>query len=135
MSEATSAATSNPTPPIASPTLEADAGSSHDHATAKASGSTALTAKQSAYVELDRKFSAEIKPFLDALKAAKDAVVDECGIGIFFQDVEGTVYHTAPKKGQWVDFTAHEIQRTRREGEAKGTLSLTAAKEAGFEVS
>jgi hypothetical protein len=94
-----------------------------------------LTPAQAAYVELDKRYASEFKPFLDELKAAREAVIGESGIGAFFQDDAGTVYYTAPKKGQWIDFTPHEIQRTRREGESKGTLSLTAAKEAGFEVS
>jgi hypothetical protein len=134
MSETATAVSSTATPPIASPVLEADAGSSHDHATAKASGKT-LTAKQSAYAALDKRYSSEIKPFLDELKVAREAVIEESGLDVFFQDADGTVYHTADKKGTFVEFVHHEIQRTRREGESKGTLSLTAAKEAGFEVS
>lgn len=93
-----------------------------------------LSSVQEFYIEMDKRFSAEIKPFLDAFKVAKEAVVIESGVGAFFQDDDGTVYHTADKKGQWVDFSPHEIQRTRRPGEAKGSLSLTAAKEAGFEL-
>lgn len=93
-----------------------------------------MTETQAIYTELETRFSTEIKPFLDELKAAKDAVVNESGLDAFWQAEDGTVYHTAAKKGQWVDFTPYEIQRTRREGEAKGTLSLTAAKDAGFEL-
>lgn len=93
-----------------------------------------VTSVQQNYIDMDKRFSSEIKPFLDAFKVAKEAVVIESGLGVFFQDDEGTVYHTADKKGQWVDFFHYEIQRTRRTGEAKGSLSLTAAKEAGFEI-
>ncbi len=92
-----------------------------------------LTEAQRRYVEDEKYFSESIKPLLDELTESRAAVIAESGIGAFFQDDDGTVYHTADKKGQWVDFTPFEIQRTRRE--AKGTLSLTAAKEAGYEVS
>lgn len=102
--------------------------------TAAAQTASDLTPAQKTYVELDKKYAADFKPFLDELKAARQAVIDEIGLGSFFQDTDGTVYHTSEKKGQWIDFTPHEIQRTRRAGEAKGSLSLTAAREAGFEV-
>lgn len=93
-----------------------------------------LTPAQSEFVLLDREYSERIKPFFERYKAAKQAVIDESGTGTFFQDEDGVVYHTAEKKGQWVDFTPFEIQRTRREGETKGSLSMTAAREAGFVV-
>lgn len=93
-----------------------------------------LTEAQAAFVELDKYYADTVKPFFDQYKAAKDAVIAESGLGAFFQDAEGTVYHTAEKKGQWVEFVDHEIQRTRRTGESKGSLSLIAARDAGFEV-
>lgn len=93
-----------------------------------------LTKAQQAYVDMDRTYHEMLKPFFDQLKAARRAVVDESGIGGMFQDEEGVVYQIAEKKGQWVAFEPVEINRTRRNGETKGSLSLTAARDAGFAV-
>ena len=95
---------------------------------------TVLTHAQQRYAELDKIYWEKIKNFMDRLKYARQAVLDESGAGVFFQDADGIVYATADKKGQWVDFTPFEIQRTRRPGETKGSLSLTAARDAGFTV-
>lgn len=92
-----------------------------------------LTPTRQRYAELDKRY-AELRPFFDELKAAKAAVINECGTDEFFQDSDGIVYYTAEKKGQWIDFTPYEILRTRRPGEKKGSLSLMVAKDAGFEV-
>lgn len=102
--------------------LEEKSGTSNAH----------LTEAQRRYVAAEKHFSEVVKPALAELRDLKTAVVQETGLGTYFQDEEGIVYHTASKSGTWVDFTPFEIQRTRRPGEAKGTLSLKEAKEAGF---
>ncbi len=86
------------------------------------------------FIDLDKRFNAEIKPFLDAYRAAKEAVAIEIGIDGNFQDEEGTVYQAAIPTGRFVAFERYAVQRTRREGETKGDLSMTAARELGYLV-
>lgn len=86
------------------------------------------------YCRLENEFHYLIKPQLDKLRDIKQRLVAAAGIGHMFQGPDGVVYQIAEKRGQWVDFTPFEITRTRRPGESKGSLSLTAARDAGFEV-
>ena len=92
-----------------------------------------LTEAQKRFVELDRR-KAEYKQFLEEYKAAVAALFAEMGVGAFFRDDEGVVYQTAEAEGRFVYYEPHVVNRTRREGEAKGSLSMKAAREAGFQV-
>lgn len=93
-----------------------------------------LSSIQRNFIELDKQFQSEIKPFLDAYKVAKEAVAIEVGIDGHFQDSEGTVYQAVIPEGRFVAFDRYAVKRTRREGEAKGDLSMTAARELGYIV-
>ena len=84
-------------------------------------------------IELDRKKD-EVKKFYDDYKSAVEAVVAESGVNHFFQDEDGIVYKTIVPEGIFVSFAKYSINRTRREGEVKGSLSMKEAKEAGFEI-
>lgn len=89
---------------------------------------------QAAYAQLDKWYAEEVKPLFDLQKRIRDIIISRTHMGSYWQDQDGIVFRTADKKGQWVDFTPHEIQRTRRPGEAKGTISIKDAEEAGFVV-
>ncbi len=56
------------------------------------------------------------------------------GIGSHFQDEEGTVYQLDVQEWIRVKVKPMVVNRTRREGERNGELSLTAARELGYEV-
>lgn len=92
-----------------------------------------LTEAQKRFIELDRQ-KTHYKQFLDDYKAATEAVVAEAGVGAFFQDEQGVVYQTATPDGRFVYYERYTVNRTRREGEKAGSLSLKAAREAGFSV-
>jgi len=95
---------------------------------------TSISSIQLNFIDLDKRFQSEIKPFLDAYKAAKEAVALEVGIDGHFQDSEGTVYQAVVPEGRFVAFDRYAVKRTRREGETKGDLSMTAARELGYVV-
>jgi hypothetical protein len=99
-----------------------------------ARGNAHLSPAQKAWAELDKQFAIAVKPILDARKEALIALEAENGVGTYFQDDDGVVYLVDDKKGQWIDFTAFEVKRTRRAGEVKGSLSMKQAEEAGFTV-
>jgi hypothetical protein len=92
-----------------------------------------LSSSQIKYIELEKKKDSYRK-FLEELKEATQAVVNEVGVGGHFQDADGTVYQIEESEGKFVYFDRFEIKRTRRSGEKSGTLSLTKAKELGYEV-
>jgi len=92
-----------------------------------------LSSSQMKYIELEKKKDS-YKKFLEELKEATQAVVNEVGVGGHFQDADGTVYQVEESDGKFVYFDRFEIKRTRRSGEKSGTLSLTKAKELGYEV-
>lgn len=92
-----------------------------------------LTPAQARFVELERRRE-EAKQFFKDLAEATQAVADEIGVGGFFQDDQGIVYKIVTPKGRWVEFESIGYERTKRDGEAKGSLSIKEAREMGFEV-
>lgn len=92
-----------------------------------------LTEKQQKYIELEKK-KQEYKVFLEEFKVATEALAKEMGIGGHFQDAEGTVYQIHEHLGRFVYFDKYEVKRTRRNGERSGPLSLTKAKDLGYDV-
>lgn len=85
------------------------------------------------FIKLDKK-KAEVKKFFDEYKAAIEAVAQEIDVGGHFQDEDGTVYQVAIPEGKFVAFDKFIIQRTRRSGEKRGDLSLSKARELGYDV-
>lgn len=92
-----------------------------------------LTKTQNKFVELD-KAKAEFKEILEDYKATVEKLVDEMELGGHFQDDEGTVYQVDPCDGKFIYFDRFEVKRTRREGEARGSLSMKKARELGYEI-
>lgn len=84
-------------------------------------------------IELEKKKD-EIKAFYEDYKAALEHLVEEHGVDHFFQDADGVVYKTTVPDGRFVAFDRFAVQRTRRDGETKGSLSMKEAREAGFVV-
>jgi hypothetical protein len=85
------------------------------------------------FIELDKK-RAEYKEFLEEYKAAVADVHSTHGLNAFFQDADGIVYKTDLSLGRFVYYEPQVVMRTRRDGEVKGSLSLSEAREAGFTV-
>jgi hypothetical protein len=69
------------------------------------------------------------KPIIEARNEAIRKLGDLVGLDHHWQDEEGIVYQVAEMTGKFVYFVPYEIKRTRRDGEAKGSLSIKAAKE------
>jgi hypothetical protein len=84
-------------------------------------------------IELDRRKD-EVKKFFEEYKETLEALVKEHGVGHAFQDDAGIVYQLAEANGKWVAFDKFNLERTKREGEKAGSLSVKRAQELGFEV-
>ena len=93
----------------------------------------ALSENMKRFVELEKK-KEEVKKYFDELQVAISAVEAEIGIDGFFQDEQGTVYKIVIPEGRYVAFDKIGYERTRRQGERQGSLSLKEAKEKGFNV-
>lgn len=92
-----------------------------------------MTEAQLKFVELEKQKEA-VKAYFDKLQEATLALAKEIGVGGMFQDTEGTVYKVVVPEGKFVHFEKIGYQRTRRQGEKRGDLSLTEARERGFNV-
>lgn len=90
-----------------------------------------MTGIQKRFIELDKK-KAQYKEFMEQYATAVNDLVQEMGIGGHFQDNEGIVYQVDNCDGKFVYFDKFEVKRTRREGERAGSLSLTKAKDLGY---
>jgi hypothetical protein len=92
-----------------------------------------LTDKHIRLIELDRK-KTEVRKFFDDYKKAVEELIAENGIGHSFQDNEGIVYQLVEQDGKWVTFDRFSLDRTKRPGEERGTLSVKKAQELGFKI-
>jgi hypothetical protein len=92
-----------------------------------------MTEAQQKFVALEKR-KEEVKKFFEELAAATEAVAKEIGVNGYFQDQEGTVYKIVIPEGRFVAFDKIGYERTRRQGERQGSLSLKEAKEQGFVV-
>lgn len=92
---------------------------------------------QGAVVAMELK-KLEIKKFYEESDMLLQEIAHRTGIQsieeFHFQDDDGTVYQLAKWPGQFVVPKDYVIQRTRMGDERAGTLSLTAARELGYEV-
>jgi len=84
-------------------------------------------------VELDRRKD-EVKKFFEEYKITMEALVAEFGVGHVWQDEVGIVYQLNEASGKWVSFDKFNLDRTKREGEKAGSLSVKKAEELGFTV-
>lgn len=92
-----------------------------------------LSKKQLKYIELEKK-KQEYKTFLEEFKQVTEELSIEMGLGGHFQDDEGIVYQVFEGTGRFVHFDKFEVKRTKRSGERAGTLSVTKAKDLGYEI-
>lgn len=92
-----------------------------------------VSALQARLILLDRQRD-EVKRFFDDYKTTVETLVKEHGVNFAFQDDQGIVYQLVELDGKWVNFERYGVERTKRPGEARGSLSVKKAKELGFSV-
>jgi len=92
-----------------------------------------MTDKQKRFVELDRE-KEKIKKWYEEYNKATEELFDELGGTGHFQDDQGIVYMAEKPKGTFVEYKEKGIIRTKRINETKGTLSVTKAKELGYDI-
>lgn len=76
----------------------------------------------------------KLKKEMEETNAKLDEVLKGLGLGHMFQAQDGTVFRVSKPTGTYISFREIDYDRTRREGEKSGSLSLTDARNAGFEV-
>jgi hypothetical protein len=89
--------------------------------------------------ELQTKFVGLAKKYEELAKQIKQLNIElgdtmrQLPIGELFQDPsDGVVYRTIYPTGTYVEYKNIAYERTRREGEQKGSLSMKEAEAAGF---
>lgn len=92
-----------------------------------------MTSTQLKYIELEKR-KEDYNRFLRELSETTDLLAREIGTNGHFQDSEGIVYQLVEAEGKFVHFDKYEVKHTRRPHERAGTLSLTKAKELGYNI-
>jgi len=93
-----------------------------------------LTDEQKRFIEVSKKIE-NIKNELKELGTEVEELLKKIGVGKSFQDPEdGTVFEIIIPEGTFVSFKTVDYERTKRAGEARGTLSMARAKELGFSL-
>ena len=93
-----------------------------------------LTPKQEKAIELAEQYE-EAKEKMKELKAQLQPLLEEIGIGTFFQDPDTEiVYKIVIPKGFFVTFDHIGYNRTKKDHERSATLSKKEAKENGFDL-
>src|SRR5262245_49679425 len=87
-----------------------------------------MTEAQAKLVELDLR-KKEVEDYYQDLEKAVAAVHAEIGLNGYFKAEDGTVYKIVKPPGRFVLFKDLDFVRTKREGELRGTLSMTEAKD------
>ena len=76
----------------------------------------------------------KLKKEMEEINTKLEGALKELGLGYMFQAQDGTVFRVSKPTGTYISFREIDYDRTRREGEKSGSLSLTDARNAGFEV-
>jgi hypothetical protein len=92
-----------------------------------------MTDLQKEFVEISKQYE-ELKEKMKGLRESLREKMNELGVDSVFQDDNGTVYKIVTPTGTYVYYDPIAYNRTRREGEKTGSLSLKEAKELGFDV-
>lgn len=92
-----------------------------------------MTPAQVKFVELEKK-KEEVKKYFEQLDEATLELAKELGVNNFFQDADGIVYQVVIPTYKSVKMDHVGYVRTKRQGEARGSLSVKKAEEAGFTI-
>jgi len=91
-----------------------------------------LNDQQKKFLEISKKREF-LKEQLKTVSEELEGLMSEMGVGTHFQDPEDkTVFEIVVPKGKFIPYVNIGYNRTRREGERSGELSLKRAKELGY---
>jgi hypothetical protein len=93
-----------------------------------------MTEAQAKFIELSKQYES----LKESIKVRKQELVElmaEIGIGSHFQDPEdGTVFQIVKPSGTFISFDDVAYERTKRNGEVKGSMSMKRADELGYKI-
>lgn len=97
-------------------------------------GGKMLTDQQQKFIELTKQLEL-LKEQRKEVGSQLEELANQIGVGSSFQDpTDKTVFEIVIPDGKYMYFDKIDYNRTRREGERSGSLSLKRAKELGFEL-
>jgi hypothetical protein len=86
------------------------------------------------FITLAKKME-DLKRQLKEVQEPLQTVMAEIGLGSHFQDpTTGTVFEIVKPNGTFVSFKEFDYERTKLEGESKGSLSIKRAQELGYKI-
>lgn len=93
-----------------------------------------LTDEQKTFIEVSKKYET-LKNELKETGKKLEELLQEIGEGSSFQDpTDNTVFEVVVPDGRFISYPKISYNRTKREGERAGSLSVKKAKELGFEL-
>lgn len=93
-----------------------------------------LSDEQKQFIELSKKLES-IKSELKETSSKLEELMANIGVGSSFQDpTDSTVFEVIVPNGRFVPYKTIDYERTKRDGEKSGSLSVKRAKELGFNV-
>ena len=93
-----------------------------------------LTPEQEKFLQIVEKYE-QLKKEMKELKPELNRLLTEIGVGSYFQDPStNTVFKVTQPTGTYVEFSLISYDRTKKEGEVKGSLSKKEAEEQGFNL-
>lgn len=100
-----------------------------DQVTQQLAAKSGLPAPLQRLIELDQR-KPEINAFSEELTKTLEEAAALVGVGGYFEASDGTVFKLTAPKGRYVYNQLLGYDRTKREGEIKGTLAMKEAQEA-----
>jgi hypothetical protein len=93
-----------------------------------------LTDAQMQFIELSKR-SESLKKELKEVSEKMEGLMLSMGAGTHFQDRDDrTVFEIVVPEGTFVSFKKIDYNRTKREGESRGSLAATRAKDLGYSL-
>jgi len=93
-----------------------------------------MTDAQMKFLEVSKRYEA-LKNEMKELKPTIKNLLTEIGVGNHFQDPSTkAVYNVVEPNGTFISFDRISYDRTKLEGEAKGSLSMKKAEELGYKL-
>ena len=93
-----------------------------------------MTEAQEKFLSTVQRYEAA-KEELKLIKEGLELSMQELGVGNHFQDpADGTVYLIVKPAGTFISYSDFAYERTKKPGEAKGSLSMKRADELGYHI-
>jgi len=93
-----------------------------------------MTDLEQKFIQLSKTYE-ELKNSLKETGVELEELMTELGVGTHLQDPnDGTVFEIVKPSGTFISYKSVSYDRTKREGESRGSLSKKRAEELGYQI-